>query len=56
MNAYLDIFGDVLRIVTFQDRAPQSRQVFREPVSDALARRRAVLPGAGDAKGTRMPG
>jgi hypothetical protein len=36
MNAYLDIFGDVLRLVTFQVREPLLRQAFPEADSIVL--------------------
>lgn len=52
MNAYLDIFGDVLRLVTFQQRQRPLRQEFPELDSafpDRARRSRSAWAAAAEA-------
>jgi hypothetical protein len=47
MNDYLEIFGDVLRLATFQPRHPSRQHLSGTPTESRPTRREARLPGDG---------
>jgi hypothetical protein len=53
MNAYLDIFGDVLRLVTFQERERPLRRAFPEVDGAVPERAQRFRPASAAATASR---